>query len=137
MPDHVGLSINVVKSHATTIPARWYATVCFPACSFQYLTLAHTCRHPCRTLLMQAINFWLGSVVMHIWEFFSAAAAAELGSTVGAGLLVGDGLWSIPSSILAIVGKAPPLCMGFYEAGCRLPYCVGFWPGGSRDGPAN
>lgn len=86
--------------------------------------------------LMQAIDFWLGSVVMHIWEFINPSAAEELGATVGAGLLVGDGLWAIPSSLIAIAGKAPPLCMGFYGAPkCKLPYCIGFWPGSSSHGP--
>eukprot|EP00878_Enallax_costatus_P027369 GHUV01029452.1.p1 GENE.GHUV01029452.1~~GHUV01029452.1.p1 ORF type:complete len:146 (+),score=30.82 GHUV01029452.1:325-762(+) len=83
-----------------------------------------------------AIDFWLGSVIMHIWEYFHAASAEELGATVGAGLLVGDGLWAIPSSLIAIAGKAPPLCMGFYGAPkCSLPYCIGIWRGGSKDGP--
>ncbi|GBF88235.1 metal-nicotianamine transporter-like protein [Raphidocelis subcapitata] len=84
-----------------------------------------------------AIDFWLGSMVMHIWEFISPAAAEALGPTVGAGLLVGDGLWSIPSSILAIVGRAPPVCMGFLPRGpkCGLPYCMAFWRGGSGGAP--
>jgi hypothetical protein len=83
---------------------------------------------------LQAINFWLGSVVMHIWEFINPAAAGELGPTVGAGLLVGDGLWAIPSSLLAIMGKAPPLCLGFWDGkGCKLPYCGAVWLGGSKD----
>lgn len=85
---------------------------------------------------VQAINFWLGSVVMHIWEAINRAAAEELGPTVGAGLLVGDGLWAIPSSLLAIAGKAPPLCLGFFDdAGCKLPYCAGIWSGGSKSRP--
>lgn len=84
---------------------------------------------------MQAIDFWLGSVIMHIWEFINPAAAEQLGPTVGAGLLVGDGLWAIPSSLIAIAGRAPPLCMGFYGAPrCKLPYCIGIWPGGSHSG---
>jgi hypothetical protein len=83
---------------------------------------------------LKAIDFWMGSIIMHIWEFFDKESAAELATTVGAGLLVGDGLWAIPSSILAIVQKVPPLCMGFYPKGaglCTLPYCMGFWAGGS------
>lgn len=75
---------------------------------------------------------------MHIWEFINPAAAEALGSTVGAGLLVGDGLWSIPSSVLAIAGKAPPLCLGFWQrgvAGCSLPYCAGVWAGGAALAP--
>jgi hypothetical protein len=92
--------------------------------------------HCCCLFLPQAINFWLGSVVMHIWEAVNKAGAEELGPTVGAGLLVGDGLWAIPSSLLAIAGKAPPLCLGFFDGlGCKLPYCAGVWRGGSKDGP--
>ena len=81
---------------------------------------------------LQAIDFWMGSIIMHIWEFINKEAALELGSTVGAGLLVGDGLWSIPSSVIAIFGRAPPICMGFYgKPWCSVPYCMGFWLGGS------
>lgn len=88
------------------------------------------------TSFLQAINFWLGSVVMHIWEFINRASAEELGPTVGAGLLVGDGLWAIPSSLLAIAGKAPPMCLGFWEGlGCKLPYCAGIWKGGNKNRP--
>eukprot|EP00775_Hariotina_reticulata_P009952 gene9952-10107_t len=84
-----------------------------------------------------AIDFWLGSVVMHIWEYINPTGAQEYGSSVGAGLLVGDGLWSIPSSLVAIAGKAPPICMGFYaNHGCKLPYCMGFWLGGSERIPS-
>jgi hypothetical protein len=71
---------------------------------------------------------------MHIWEYVNKEQATELGSTVGAGLLVGDGIWAIPSSIIAIMGRAPPVCMGFYgppHNGCSIPYCMGFWLGGS------
>jgi hypothetical protein len=85
---------------------------------------------------LQAIDFWLGSVILMIWERVHPATAEQLGPTVGAGLLVGDGLWAIPSSLIAIAGKAPPLCMGFYGAPkCSLPYCMGIWPGGSTNGP--
>eukprot|EP00879_Flechtneria_rotunda_P013364 GHRR01013954.1.p1 GENE.GHRR01013954.1~~GHRR01013954.1.p1 ORF type:complete len:506 (+),score=144.44 GHRR01013954.1:739-2256(+) len=84
-----------------------------------------------------AIDFWLGSVVVHIWEFVNKASADELAQTVGAGLLVGDGLWSVPSSIIAIAGRLPPVCMGFYgKSLCSLPYCMGFWLGGSERVPA-
>lgn len=83
---------------------------------------------------MQAIDFWLGSVIMHVWEYFDKESAVELGSTVGAGLLVGDGLWAIPSSVIAILGSAPPVCLGWFGPpyrGCTLPYCAGVWRGGS------
>lgn len=87
--------------------------------------------------MLQAIDFWLGSVINHIWEFIDKDSATELGPTFGAGLLVGDGLWAIPSSLIAISGKGPPICMGFYgKPLCKLPYCMGFWLGGSERVPA-
>lgn len=83
--------------------------------------------------MLQAIDFFLGSVIMHIWEAINKESASVFGTIVGAGLLVGDGLWAIPSSIVAIFGKGPPICMGFYGSagGCRLPYCISFFLGGS------
>jgi hypothetical protein len=54
---------------------------------------------------------------MHIWEAASRSGADAYGPVVGAGLLVGDGLWAIPSSILAIAGVSPPICMGFETGG--------------------
>ena len=88
-------------------------------------------------MCLQAIDFWLGSVILHIWEYFNKESCTTFAPIVGAGLLVGDGLWAIPSSIVAICGAAPPICMGFYGAagGCRLPYCIGFWLGSSDQTP--
>uniref|UniRef100_A0A383W0U8 Uncharacterized protein n=1 Tax=Tetradesmus obliquus TaxID=3088 RepID=A0A383W0U8_TETOB len=84
-----------------------------------------------------ALDFWAGSLINHAWEYFDPEGATELGPIVGAGLLVGDGIWAIPSSLIAIFGKAPPICMGFYgKPLCKLPYCMGFWLGGSERIPS-
>eukprot|EP00878_Enallax_costatus_P023353 GHUV01024835.1.p1 GENE.GHUV01024835.1~~GHUV01024835.1.p1 ORF type:complete len:178 (-),score=17.76 GHUV01024835.1:3-536(-) len=58
-----------------------------------------------------AIDFWLGSMIMLVWERRRKQAALQLGPLVGAGLIVGDGLWAIPSALLAIAGVTPPLCL--------------------------
>jgi hypothetical protein len=88
-------------------------------------------------ICLQALDFWAGSLINHIWEYLDPESATELGPIVGAGLLVGDGIWAIPSSLIAIAGKAPPICMGFYgKPWCKLPYCMGFWAGGSEMVPS-
>ena len=88
-------------------------------------------------LCSQALDFWAGSLINHAWEYLDSEGANELGPIVGAGLLVGDGIWAIPSSLIAIFGKAPPICMGFYgKPLCKLPYCMGFWLGGSERIPS-
>jgi uncharacterized oligopeptide transporter (OPT) family protein len=58
-----------------------------------------------------AIGFWLGSIVMMIWEWWRPQAALQLGPLLGAGLIVGDGLWAIPAALLAVGGVAPPICL--------------------------
>ena len=54
------------------------------------------------------------------WEAANAAGAEAYGPIVGAGLLVGDGVFSIPSSLLAIFDVAPPICMAFFNGGSEL-----------------
>jgi hypothetical protein len=60
-----------------------------------------------------AINFWLGSLINHAWEWRSPAGADAYAAITGAGLLVGAGVFALPSSILALSGAAPPVCMSF------------------------
>lgn len=60
-----------------------------------------------------ALDFWLGSMIVTIWEWKSPASAAQFAPLAGAGLLVGDGLWAIPSAILSIANVSPPMCMKF------------------------
>lgn len=60
-----------------------------------------------------ALDFWLGSVIVMVWEWRAPASAAAYAPLAGAGLLVGDGLWAIPSALLAVANVAPPMCMKF------------------------
>ncbi|MFS7920589.1 hypothetical protein Hanom_Chr03g00226641 [Helianthus anomalus] len=41
------------------------------------------------------------------------AKAAAFGPAVASGLICGDGIWTLPSSILAFAGVNPPICMKF------------------------
>jgi uncharacterized oligopeptide transporter (OPT) family protein len=58
-----------------------------------------------------AIDFFVGSIIMMIWEWRQRQAALQLGPLLGAGLIVGDGLWAIPAALLAVGGVAPPICL--------------------------
>ncbi|KAF6265154.1 putative metal-nicotianamine transporter YSL6-like protein [Scenedesmus sp. NREL 46B-D3] len=58
-----------------------------------------------------AIDFFLGSIIVMAWEWRRLQAALQLGPLLGAGLVVGDGLWAIPAVLLAIAGVSPPLCL--------------------------
>jgi uncharacterized oligopeptide transporter (OPT) family protein len=60
-----------------------------------------------------AIDFWVGSLIVMIWEWRAPVSAEHYAPLAGAGLLVGDGLWAIPSAILAIANVTPPMCMKF------------------------
>lgn len=60
-----------------------------------------------------ALDFWVGSVIVMLWTWKAPESAEHYAPLAGAGLLVGDGLWAIPSAILAIANVAPPMCMKF------------------------
>lgn len=66
-----------------------------------------------------AIDFWIGTLIMHIWEKVNPTGALEFGPLAGAGLLVGDGIWSIPSALLAIFNVNPPICMKFVSGAAK------------------
>uniref|UniRef100_A0A0D2ZQJ6 Uncharacterized protein n=1 Tax=Brassica oleracea var. oleracea TaxID=109376 RepID=A0A0D2ZQJ6_BRAOL len=51
-----------------------------------------------------------------VWERVDAAKAEAFGTAVASGLICGDGIWSFPSSVLAIAGVNPSGCMKFLSA---------------------
>ncbi|KAG7577634.1 Oligopeptide transporter OPT superfamily [Arabidopsis thaliana x Arabidopsis arenosa] len=63
-----------------------------------------------------AIDMCVGSLILFIWERVDAAKAEAFGTAVASGLICGDGIWSLPSSVLAIAGVNPPVCMKFLSA---------------------
>ncbi|KAK7290301.1 hypothetical protein RIF29_04617 [Crotalaria pallida] len=60
-----------------------------------------------------AIDMCLGSLILFIWQKLNKANADAFGSAVASGLICGDGIWTLPSSILALSGVKPPICMKF------------------------
>ncbi|GBF92880.1 metal-nicotianamine transporter-like [Raphidocelis subcapitata] len=60
-----------------------------------------------------ALNFWLGALIVHAWEWRDAAGADAYAAVAGSGLLIGGGVFSLPAAILALAGAAPPVCMSF------------------------
>ncbi|CAN4109761.1 unnamed protein product [Withania somnifera] len=60
-----------------------------------------------------AIDMCLGSLILFIWTKINKAKADAFGPAVASGLICGDGIWTLPSSILALSGVKPPICMKF------------------------
>jgi OPT family oligopeptide transporter len=60
-----------------------------------------------------AIDMCVGSLILFIWQKLDRAKADAFGAAVASGLICGDGIWSLPSSFLALAGVQPPICMKF------------------------
>ncbi|XP_015064451.1 probable metal-nicotianamine transporter YSL7 [Solanum pennellii] len=60
-----------------------------------------------------AIDMCLGSLILFVWTKINKAKADAFGPAVASGLICGDGIWTLPSSILALIGVKPPICMKF------------------------
>ncbi|CAN0900536.1 Probable metal-nicotianamine transporter YSL7 [Linum grandiflorum] len=60
-----------------------------------------------------AIDMCVGSLILFIWGKINKDKADAFGPAVASGLICGDGIWTLPSSILALAGVHPPICMKF------------------------
>ncbi|KAI4340942.1 hypothetical protein MLD38_025729 [Melastoma candidum] len=60
-----------------------------------------------------AIDMCVGSLIVFIWRMVNKGQADLMVPAVASGLICGDGLWILPSSILALAGVQPPFCMNF------------------------
>ncbi|XP_009798435.1 probable metal-nicotianamine transporter YSL7 [Nicotiana sylvestris] len=60
-----------------------------------------------------AIDMCLGSLILFVWTKIDKVKADAFGPAVASGLICGDGIWTLPSSILALAGVNPPICMKF------------------------
>ncbi|PON72003.1 Oligopeptide transporter [Parasponia andersonii] len=63
-----------------------------------------------------AIDMCVGSLVVFVWHKLNNRNAALMIPAVASGLICGDGLWILPSSILALAKVHPPICMRFLTA---------------------
>ncbi|KAL6899449.1 hypothetical protein ACP4OV_006107 [Aristida adscensionis] len=60
-----------------------------------------------------AIDMFLGCAILFVWERLNKAKADAFGPAVASGLICGDGIWTLPQSILALAKVKPPICMKF------------------------
>lgn len=60
-----------------------------------------------------AIDMFIGTVILFVWERLNRKDAEDYAGAVASGLICGDGIWTVPSAILAIFRVNPPICMYF------------------------
>ncbi len=62
-----------------------------------------------------AIDMCIGAAIMAVWKWRSPGTVHLATAGVAAGLIVGDGLWSIPMSVLGIAGVEAPMCASYQQ----------------------
>ncbi|KAJ0962144.1 hypothetical protein J5N97_029972 [Dioscorea zingiberensis] len=60
-----------------------------------------------------AIDMCVGSFIVVAWHKINSRKATLMVPAVASGLICGDGLWILPSSLLALAKVNPPICMKF------------------------
>ncbi|KAL4279791.1 hypothetical protein GQ457_03G014720 [Hibiscus cannabinus] len=60
-----------------------------------------------------AIDMCVGSLIVFAWHRLKGKKAGLMVPAVASGLICGDGLWLLPSSVLALFKVRPPICMKF------------------------
>ncbi|KAK9716712.1 hypothetical protein RND81_06G252300 [Saponaria officinalis] len=60
-----------------------------------------------------AIDMCVGSLVVFVWHQINDKEAELMVPAVASGLICGEGLWSLPASLLALAKINPPICMTF------------------------
>ncbi|XP_004309544.1 PREDICTED: metal-nicotianamine transporter YSL1-like [Fragaria vesca subsp. vesca] len=60
-----------------------------------------------------AIDMFIGSVIVFAWHRLDSMNAGMMVPAVASGLICGEGLWSLPASVLALAKVKPPICMKF------------------------
>ncbi|XP_058752989.1 metal-nicotianamine transporter YSL3-like [Vicia villosa] len=63
-----------------------------------------------------AIDMCMGSLIVFAWHMLNKREAGLMVPAVASGLICGDGLWILPSSILALLKIRPPICMSFFPS---------------------
>jgi OPT family oligopeptide transporter len=59
------------------------------------------------------IDMCIGSLVRLVWDRLDPARSKAFAPPVASGLICGDGIWTVPQSVLALAGVKPPICMKF------------------------
>ncbi|KAL4187452.1 hypothetical protein AMTRI_Chr09g19060 [Amborella trichopoda] len=59
------------------------------------------------------IDMCVGTLIVFVWRKIDEKRAELMVPAVASGLICGEGLWILPSSILALAKVQPPMCMRF------------------------
>ena len=62
-----------------------------------------------------AIDLCVGSLVF-VWHKLNSKKAEFMVPAIASGLICGEGLWTLPASVLALAKVSPPICMKFLKA---------------------
>ncbi|KAK9926403.1 hypothetical protein M0R45_023636 [Rubus argutus] len=60
-----------------------------------------------------AIDMFTGTVIVFVWHKLNSKKAVIMVPAVASGLICGEGLWTLPASVLALAKVKPPICMKF------------------------
>jgi OPT family oligopeptide transporter len=66
------------------------------------------------------IDMCIGSLVRLTWDRLDPARAKAFAPPVASGLICGDGIWTLPQSVLALAGVKPPICMKFLSRSTNI-----------------
>ncbi|KAF8085785.1 hypothetical protein N665_0647s0002 [Sinapis alba] len=66
------------------------------------------------------IDMCVGSLILFIWRKLNRPKADAYSSAVASGLICGEGIWTLPSSVLALAGVKPPICMKFLSGATNV-----------------
>nr|XP_029124454.1 probable metal-nicotianamine transporter YSL8 isoform X2 [Elaeis guineensis] len=81
-----------------------------------------------------AIDMCVGSLIMFLWERTDQRHAKAFGPAVASGMTCGDGIWSLPASLLALWDVRPPICMKFLSRADNAKVDVFLTAGSSTPG---
>ena len=70
----------------------------------------------CKPDMHVQVDMCIGSVIKLVWEKRKPQEADAFVPVAASGLIAGDGLWTVPSALLAIFHVNPPICMSFSPA---------------------
>ncbi|XP_058090319.1 probable metal-nicotianamine transporter YSL7 [Magnolia sinica] len=63
------------------------------------------------------IDMCVGSLILFVWEKMNKVQADAFAPAVASGLICGDGIWTLPQSVLSLAKVNPPICMKFLSRG--------------------
>ncbi|KAL7160613.1 hypothetical protein ABFS83_01G108000 [Erythranthe nasuta] len=63
-----------------------------------------------------AIDMCVGTAVVFVWHKINSNKAELMVPAVASGLICGEGIWTLPASVLALARITPPICMNFLPA---------------------